>query len=202
MHVSRRAIYALLVLCAVGVEGNTEAAADEPWGLPQLMAALAQVGSATGQFTEQKTLHMLSAPLILAGRLVYVAPGHVEKITLSPTSESLVMDGDRVTMVTGPNRETHTFSVGDYPEIGGLVAGIRATLAGDLRTLDHFYTVGLSGTSADWDLRLVPRDHDLTRFVKWIEFRGSGDRIATIDTEDSDGDHSTMTIVEDRRDAR
>ncbi|HEY1503258.1 MAG TPA: LolA-related protein [Stellaceae bacterium] len=166
------------------------------------MAALGQVKSAAGQFTERKTMHMLTQPLIASGRLAYVAPAHIEKVTASPMPEKLVMDGDRVTIVSGPTNDTHTFSVTDFPQIGGLVEGIRATLAGDLPTIERIYTTRLSGAPAAWDLQLVPRDEDLARFVKWIEFRGDGNHIRTIDTEDSAGDRSEMTIVEDVRDAR
>jgi outer membrane lipoprotein-sorting protein len=191
-----------MLLCALTLASGAVAAAQEPWDLPQLMASLRQVRSASGQFTERKTMHLLTQPLMASGRLVYVAPNHIEKMTLSPIPERLVMDGDRVTIVSGPNNETHSFSVADYPQIGGLIEGIRATLAGDLPTLERIYTTRLGGTPASWDLQLVPRDSDLAHFVKWIEFRGDGNRIRTIDTENADGDHSEMTIVEDGHDAR
>jgi hypothetical protein len=202
MRASGLAICASILLSAAAMHSSNGAAAQQVWGLPQLMAALGQVKSATGQFTERKTMHMLTQPLLSTGRLAYVAPAHIEKITLSPMSERLVMDGDRVTIVSGPNNETRTFSVADFPQIGGLVEGIRATLAGDLPTLERIYTTRLSGTLAAWDLQLVPRDSDLAHVIKWIEFRGDGNRVRTIDTENPNGDRSEMTIVEDRRDAR
>jgi len=202
MRASGLAICASILLSAAAMDSGNSAAAQQVWGLPQLMAALGQVKSATGQFTERKTMHMLTQPLLSTGRLAYVAPAHIEKITLSPMSERLVMDGDRVTIVSGPNNETRTFSVADFPQIGGLVEGIRATLAGDLPTLERIYTTRLSGTLAAWDLQLVPRDSDLAHVIKWIEFRGDGNRVRTIDTENPNGDRSEMTIVEDRRDAR
>ena len=201
MRANGFATVAVAAICALGVGcAGTMAVAQQAWGVAQLMAELARVRSASGQFTERKTMHMLTQPLILSGRLAYVAPNYLEKDTLSPTPEKLVMKGDAVTVVA--NNETHAFSLAQYAQIGGLVEGIRATLAGDLQTLEHFYTLQLSGAAAAWDLRLVPRDGDLTQFVKWIEFHGSGDRIQTISTEDSDGDRSDMTIVEDTRDVR
>lgn len=191
-----------ILLCVLAVTNGAIAVAQESWGLPQLMAALRQVKAASGQFTERKTMHLLTQPLIASGRLAYVAPSHIEKVTVSPIPERLVMDGDRVTIVSGPDNETHAFSVADYPQIGGLVEGIRATLAGDLPTLERIYSVRLSGSPAAWDLQLVPRDSDLAHVVKWIEFRGDGNRIRTIDTENADGDHSAMTIAQDGNDAR
>lgn len=202
MRASASRICAIVWLCALALDSGSGAAAQQAWGLPQLMAALAQVKSASGKFTERKTMRMLTQPLTASGRLVYVAPSHIEKVTVSPIPERLVMDGDRVTIAGGPNNETHSFSVADFPQIGGLVEGIRATLSGDLPTLERIYTTRLSGTPAAWDLQLVPRDSDFAHVVKWIEFRGDGNRIRTIDTEGGDGDRSEMTIVEDGRDAR
>lgn len=192
---------AMAAICFVAIRSE-RAPAQQPWGIAQLMPELARVRSASGKFTEQKTMRVLTEPLILSGRLAYVAPNHLEKITISPTPEKLLMDGDQITIVSGPNNETHTFSLTQYPQIGALVEGIRATLAGDLGMLERFYSLQLSGTPMAWDLRLVPQNTDLTRFVKWMEFRGSGDRIQTISTEDSDGDRSDMTITDDRRDVR
>ena len=193
---------AMAAVCAIVIASERAPAQQQPWSIAQLMAALAQVRSASGQFVERKTMHVLTEPLLLSGRLAYVAPDHVEKVTLSPMPEKLVMDGDRITVVSGPNNETHTFSLAQYPQIGGLVEGIRATLAGDLTALERFYTPQLSGTPESWDLRLIPHDTDVTHFVKSMEFRGSGDRIQTINSEDADGDRSEMTITEDRRDVR
>lgn len=169
------------------------------WGLPQLMHALKQVKSASGRFIERKTLHMLSVPLMSFGTLTYVAPDHMQKITLSPKPQRFVLDGDHVTITGGVDKQSHTFSLTDDPQVAGLVEGIRATLAGDLPMLNRFYMVRLSGNAADWQLQLHPKDAALDRFVKQIRIFGSRDRIHTIDTEESNGDHSEMSITEDVR---
>lgn len=190
----------VLGLC-IGSLTPATAAPEPAWGLPQLMSALQQVKSASGAFTERKDVHMLSAPLVSSGRLSYRAPDRMQKITVSPTAQDFTLDGDRLTIAGGPDGQTHTFSISDAPQIGGLVEGVRATLAGDLPTLDRYYTVEFTGGAADWQLLLRPKDAALTRFVKWIRIAGAQDRIRTIETEESDGDHSKMSIVEDIHDA-
>jgi hypothetical protein len=174
---------------------------DAAWGLPELMHELAQVHSATARFTERKTVQMLSAPLVVSGALTYVAPGYLRKITVSPTPENFILDHGEITMSGGPDHQTHVFSINDDPQIGGLVEGIRATLAGDLPTLEHFYIVRLTGTAAGWQLLLQPRDAGVTRFVKSILIVGSHNRIAAINTVSSNGDHSEMDVIEDVSDA-
>lgn len=201
MRLTRPAAW-LAAALGVALAAAPATAAPPPWDLTQLMRVLGQVKSASGRFTERKTLHMLNAPLVSSGTLSYVAPDRMQKVTLSPTPERFLLDGDQVTMVSGPDRQTHTFSVTDYPQIGGLVEGIRATLAGDLPTLDRYYNLHLAGDAANWQLQLEPKDTDLTRFVKSIRITGSEDHIRAIDTEESDGDRSEMSIVEDVHDAR
>lgn len=202
MGLSRVGIWFCVVLCAwlaatmpAATAGPAAAAGD--WGLSQLMRELAQVKSASAQFTERKTMHMLSAPLVTSGTLAYVAPDLVQKITLTPVPERFVLEGDKIVIVDGPDNQVHQVSLADYPQVGGLVEGIRATLAGDLPTLERFYAVQLTGSAADWQLLLQSKGADLTRFVKWIRIQGSGNRIGAIATESGNGDLSEMSIVED-----
>lgn len=207
MRRSRVAVWLAATLYLAFAAGATPVAAQPAaptgdWGLPQLMRDLARVKAASAQFTERKTVHMLNAPLVTSGTLTYIAPNRMQKITVSPRPERFVLDGDQVTIAGGPDHDIHTFSLTDYPQIGGLVEGIRATLAGDLAALDHFYVVQLSGDLSNWQLLLQPKDTALTHFVKWIRIRGSRDRIIDIVTEDTDGDQSDMSIVEDVGDDR
>lgn len=207
MGLSRVGFWPWVAFCvwlaaATPVAAAGSATAADEWGLPQLMREMAQVKSASAQFTEWKTMHMLSAPLQTSGTLGYVAPDRIQKVTLAPVPERFVLDGDKIVMTGGPDGQVHKFSLTDYPQIGGLVEGIRATLAGDLPTLDRFYTVQLTGGPKDWQLLLQSKDADLTRFVKWIRIHGDGNQIDTIATASSDGDHSEMSIVEDVGNAR
>jgi len=165
------------------------------WGLPQLMQNLAQVKTASARFTERQTMAILTTRLVAIGTLDYAAPDWMQKITTSPVPESFVLEGQQVTM-TGPDRQTHVFSLGASPLIGGLTAGILATLAGDLPALQHVYQVQLSGGPAAWQLVLRPRDAQLARAVTWISIRGSQNRITEIDTQDGNGDHSEMAVDE------
>jgi len=158
------------------------------------MQTLAQVRSASARFTETKTVSMLNAPLVASGTLTYVAPDHMEKITLAPVRERFLLDHNRVTITGGPGEQTHVFALTDDPRIAGLIEGIRATLAGDLTTLDRFYQVRLAGDAGNWQLLLQPRDPNLAHFVQSIRIQGSRGRIEAIYTATSNGDHSDMTI--------
>ena len=193
----------LLVICAGLLAlpaGAAKAANAAPeWSIQQLMLGLQQVKSASGQFVERKTLHVLSEPLTASGTLLYVAPDQLQKITVSPQRERLAVNGSTLIMEGGPENRTRTLSLTDYPEIGAFVEAIRGTLAGDLPALTRFYSVKLEGDAADWRLLLQPKEKKLQDFVKQVRITGSDNKIRRVEIEEGDGDHSEMRIVEDVR---
>ncbi len=186
---------AFLLTVAAGVPPEPDAAA--PWGLARLMLALRGVKAASGRFVERKTLHMLSEPLVASGTLTYRAPDQVQKITLQPRRESMAISGDRLTIEGGPDEQVRILSLTDNPEIGAFVEGIRATLAGDETALDRFYTLRLEGNAEDWQLLLQPKAGELKQILSWIRISGSANRIRAVETQESDGDYSEMSVVED-----
>ena len=194
----------LRTLVALGAILAAPAAGAEPqaWGLPQLMTSLGRVKSASAQFVEHKTLHLLSAPLVSSGTLLYVAPDQVQKITVLPQRERMALSGDMLTLEGGPDDRSRSLPLSSYPQIGAFVEGIRATLAGDLPGLERFYAVTLRGDAAAWQLLLQPKDPALRKTVEWIRIAGSQDRITAVETQEGDGDHSTMSVAEDIHDAR
>jgi hypothetical protein len=164
------------------------------WGLGPLMQSLAEVHGAAATFTETKTLALLKTPLETSGTLRYVAPDYVRKTVLAPSPQDFVLQNGVVTL-TAAGR-TRQFSLSQAPPLAGLVEGVRAALAGDLPTLDRYYTIQLSGGAARWQLLLRPRDAGLSRFLSWLSIGGSGNRITEIDTGGAHGDLTRMSIDE------
>ncbi len=163
------------------------------WGIPELMASLRQVRAGSARFVERKYLQVMTAPLQSSGILRYVAPDRLEKQTLLPQPGRLLIAGDQLT-VERQGETTHVVSLQDYPEIGALVAGVRATMAGDLATLDRLYTLSLQGNVTSWQLSLAPKDRHMRELVTSIRITGSWNTLAGVETQEGDGDHTEMTI--------
>ena len=192
----RRALAALLLTASgIGCAAETTTTAD--WGVEQLMRSLAQVKSARGKFAERKYLAILSAPLDLSGTLLYTAPGRLEKRTLLPKPETLVLEQDKLTIENKERNQRRTLVLQDYPVIWAFVESIRSTLAGDLQTLNRFYRVTLNGSETEWRLLLKPSEANMQAMVSEIRIGGSKDRIRTIEIIETAGDRSVMTIVAD-----
>ena len=162
-----------------------------------LMHALAQRKSGEARFTELKYLSNLKGPVESSGTLAFRAPDHFEQQTLKPRAQSVVVDGDTVTMSRGSSQRV--VSLSQYPEIAMLVNSIRGTLTGDRGSLERVYTLSLTGDPAAWHLTLTPADPSLAKHVDHIVVSGAqgSDHVAqiqTIETFQADGDRSVMTI--------
>jgi outer membrane lipoprotein-sorting protein len=190
------------VVCslAYSVAANAAEPPSNPaWGIEQLMQRLAQVKTVKATFVERKDLRILNAPLEFSGTLFYSAPGHLEKHTLLPKPQSLILDEDRLTIEDQAKKQRRNLMLQDYPVIWAFVESIRSTLAGDLQALSRFYRVELEGGENQWRLVLKPSEPKMHSLVSEIRISGARSRIRTIDVMEAGGDRSVMTITEDAR---
>jgi hypothetical protein len=160
--------------------------------LVALMGLLAQRRHGHVAYQEEHVLAALDRPLLSEGELIYDAPGHLEKRTLRPKPETLVLDGGIITARRGGH--THVLRLEEYPQIVPLIDSIRATLAGDLPALERVFNVGWQGNIDQWRLQLVPREAEMSQSVKQIEIRGARDRIQSVEIDQGDGDRSVLTV--------
>jgi outer membrane lipoprotein-sorting protein len=168
-------------------------AAQPEFTVSQLMSLLAQRKQGEVKFTETDYLQVLDQPVKSSGVLVYRAPDHLEKRTLEPKKESMILDGDQLTVQRG--HRTRQIQVSAYPQAAPYVDAIRDTLAGNEAGLDKVFQVGFTGTRDAWKLQLVPLDRDAARKVKRVEIDGGADVIHTVEILQSDGDKSVMTLA-------
>lgn len=188
----------LLAVCLLGtgpVEAEQDAAAAETsvWGLPQLMAGMAGVKSSQRKFTERKYMSVLTTPLESSGTLSYRAPDRLEKHTLAPREERMVLE-QGVIVVTRAGQGKRTMMVNQYPAIGAFVESIRSTLAGDRTTLERYFQVKLEGSAARWRMQLQPLDKATRDMVREIRMEGRGTQIAGMEIIEASGDRSVMTV--------
>jgi outer membrane lipoprotein-sorting protein len=197
---SLRRVAMLPLILAVAFTLRVPAAGAQgaaPFDLAHLMARFATVKSASAQFVERRYLHFLKAPLIAKGVLIFTAPNRLEKKTLEPAAENMVIDGDTLTVQR--EGQTQTLSLSAYPQIGAFIEGIRATLTGDAASLQRIYQADLQGNANGWLLQLQPRDPAMQAVVRSISISGSGSVIDRIQTIEHDGDRTDLRITEDGR---
>ena len=168
-------------------------AADPP--LDRVMSALALRKHGHVSFTEQKFIALLDRPVESSGELLYDAPDRLEKRTVKPKPESLVLEGGVVSAQRG--RHHYELDLKQYPQVVPFIESIRATLAGDRASLERVFKVDFAGSFEHWTLGLVPRDSRLAGTVKEIHIEGEKDLIHSVEITEADGDRSLLTIGPD-----
>jgi len=168
-------------------------AADAPWTIDRLMQSLAKVSVGRADFVETKYIAMLDRPVESSGQLFYVAPDKLEKRTLRPRPESMIIEGSTLQIERG--HQSYTMQVESAPELAGFVNSIRGTLAGDRKTLERSFALALEGPAERWVLTLKPLDARMAAAVRAIRISGANDNVRSIEILQADGDRSVMTIT-------
>lgn len=188
-------LYRVLGACLLALACGAAPAQDA--ALEQVMRLLSEVKASTVRFSETKKMTALSEPLVLSGRLSYVRGGRIEKEVASPYRERTTIEGDTMTVESPARGESRSYSLRASPAAWAFAAGLRATLGGDLAALVSYYRVSFSGGVDDWRLELVPRDEEMARYVRSIEFRGRRADITQIGVNEAGGNATLMAIRPD-----
>jgi hypothetical protein len=180
---------ALLSGALAGAQNSNDPALD------QLLQLLATRRHGHVSFTEEHTFKLLTRPLQSSGELLYDAPDHLEKRTLLPRAETLILDHGNVTVQRG--RRTSVLPLKEYPQIVPLVESVRATMAGDRAALEHYFSLQFNGNLDSWSLDLRPADPSIRSNVAEIRIHGARERLQTVEIDLSDGDRSVLTVGAD-----
>jgi Outer membrane lipoprotein carrier protein LolA-like len=182
-----------LMLAALLLFGSAAAAPPTAAGeLDALMSLLAQRQHGHVQFVEQQFLSVLDHPLESSGEMRYDAPDRLEKRTLEPRPETLVLAGGVLTVDRGKSHRVVDLHA--YPQAQPFIESVRATLAGDRDALEKLFTLEFDGSLARWTLTLVPKDAKVKRSVAQVRIDGAQDQLLKVEIRQSDGDRSLMTL--------
>jgi hypothetical protein len=184
-HVSK-----LIIAMAFACSGFAAAAGAAE--LDDVFALLAMRRHGHVEFVEQHFIAMLDHPIESQGELRYDAPDHLEKRTLKPRAENLILDGGTVTVERG---KTHrVIDLRSYPQVQPFIESIRATLAGDRAALERMFRLEFAGTVTRWTLTLVPIEQKVKQTVAQVRIDGVRDQLSKVEIRQMDGDRSLMTL--------
>jgi outer membrane lipoprotein-sorting protein len=192
----RLAIQSLLLLSmllAASTSHAEQSVHDSGWSIEQLMQSLADIRTGHASFVEKKSIAMLDRPVESSGELFYSAPDRLEKRTLKPKVESMLLDKDTLTIEQRGKKRA--LSLQSYPELAAFIDSIRGTLAGDRKALERTYKLSMEGDEQSWNLVLLPAEDKMKKVVAKISIAGSGNALRTIEIKQADGDSSLMTIT-------
>jgi len=163
------------------------------WSIDALLQALAKTPPGRATFTEKKTLAILDRPVESSGELSYRPPDRLEKRTIKPRAETMVVEGNTLTLLRPPR--TFTLQLQEQPALAGVIDSIRGTLAGDRKMLERSFRLQLEGPAERWTLTLFPTDPAMAANVHLIRIGGVQADVRTVDVIQTDGDRSAMVIA-------
>ncbi|HEX5805211.1 MAG TPA: LolA-related protein [Macromonas sp.] len=175
-------------LLLAGLAGAAQAAFD----IDSLMSSLAQYKGGRARFVETRHLAVLDKPVVASGEMLYTAPDRLEKRTLQPKPETMLLDKDVLSLERGKRKLTIQLS--SRPEAQAFVDSIRSTLAGNRAVLEQNYTLQLSGTAEQWVLTLVPKERKIATLLQRITVGGSRQYVRSIEYLQADGDRTELAI--------
>lgn len=160
--------------------------------LPGLMGLLGQRQSGEANFTEQRFVQGLDAPLESSGVLSFVAPDRLMRRTLKPRAEAMAVEGNTVTL--SRNGRSRSFALDAAPEMVALIEAIRGTLTGNAATLTKYFRTRVDGTAERWTLALTPIEPQLATAVRAVTIGGQGGDVRSVELLLAGGDRSVMQI--------
>ena len=166
--------------------------ASAAFDVGQLMNDLATYKGGKAKFVEKKYISLLDKPVISTGEMTYIAPDRLEKRTLTPKVETMMLDKNILSI----EREKQKLSINLANQPGALafVDSIRGTLSGNRVALEKSYALHLSGTSDKWVLTLLPSDQKIAAIVLRITVSGQKNLVRNIEYLQADGDRSVLII--------
>jgi hypothetical protein len=182
----------VIVAALAGALHCARAVAASDFTVAELMRGLAARGADRAKFVERKYLAILDAPVVSTGELSYTPPDRLEKKTLTPKPESLVLEKGVLTLQR--DQRKLTLRLAEYPQIAAIVDSLRGMLAGDRTALEKTYRMEAYGSRERWTLVLLPSDMQVAEVLQRIDVAGSGNRVRSIEIRQTDGDRSVMAI--------
>jgi len=182
----------LLAALSLLLVAAAAAAGSDSGELDAVMRLLAAHRHGRVDFVEQHFMPVLRHPVESYGVMTYQAPDRLEKRTVEPVPETLVADGN-VLSIERKGR-TRVIELSAHPSILPFIESLRATLAGDLGALEQVFKVDFSGTVARWTLDLAPRDARVARIATHVRIEGAGDDLLRVEILAADGSRSLTTL--------
>lgn len=177
-----------VVLLGLGLVTGAQAAYD----IGQLMSDLATQKGGRARFVEKRHVALLDKPVQASGEMIYSPPDRLEKRTLLPRPETMVLDKDMLSLER--DKRKFTIHLNNRPEAEAFVDSIRSTLSGNRKALEQNYALTLEGESQRWVLTLVPSDPVIAALLRRITVSGSKNQVRHIEYLQADGDRSEISI--------
>jgi hypothetical protein len=183
----------LIALFWILLPGASVYSAEAPWKLDQLMHALAGAQQHQARFVEIRELALLQQPLRSEGTLRFRPPNTLIKQFDPPNGLYYEIDDNRL-LIRKPDGEEEIVRLDNAPQLLAYATALRAVHTGDLKQLQRYFGLSLSGNRDTWRLLLTPKANELSHQVRNIEITGSGGNIGRFVVSEQGGDQIITSL--------
>ncbi len=169
-------------------------AAAQELPLAALMQRFRAVPERRATFTENRDIPELSLPLVSRGTLQWQAPDQLVKHTTTPIDEALRLRGNTLVFERADQGTRRELNLDQVPELRPMVEAIRATLAGDLASLQQHFSIDYTPyATGRWCMVLVPQSVRVRTVMQRVTLCGADIDVGSIETQ-ANGSISQMYI--------
>lgn len=156
--------------------------------LRQLAPRMAHIQSLSGSFEQARHISVLAAPLLSSGEFSYRrGEGMLWRTTHPVENEIRILPGQGVTAVDGGGNAR---SLPASAVIASIFLGL---FAGELDSLDEYFTLAGQRRESGWSLRLTPRHPELASHLDLILIDGN-EHIERVEIREANGDRSELSF--------
>ena len=193
---SAAAFVAVLLGAAIaGAQSSGKSEPTEP-SEPSLDTVMAHFASSRGieaSFREEKSLPLLTSPLVSEGVLYYAPPKRMVRFTTVPESTSLLVVGDRLRMQDSLGVEEIDLSA--YGSARQFVDQLLVLFQGDATALRRRYEVDFEWRGGPWLLTLRPKSLRLRGVIREIALTGRDRALQEMVVKGAAGDVTRTTYA-------
>lgn len=153
-------------------------------------------------FRETRNSAFIVTDLVTTGSIEYRQPDYIEKNTISPIVEKIVINGDYVSIEKAARHkagegvtQVQKYSIQSHPVLATSVASLRAMLGGNLARIRKDFEIELEGSGADWRLNLIPSNPEILKHFDRITLHGRDARIQKVVSVQANGDQSMLDLT-------
>ena len=153
-------------------------------------------------FRETRNSAFIVTDLVTEGNIEYRQPDYIEKNTVSPIVERIVIDGDSMSIEKAVHSrkgddmvQIQKYPVQSHPVLAVAVASLRAMLGGNVVRIRKDFEIKLEGSRADWQLNLTPTNPEILKYFDQIVLYGNDARIQKVVSIQTDGDQSMLELT-------
>lgn len=165
-----------------------------PARLRELLTAFGRCPGLEANFTDEKKIALLAAPLTSSGKVYFYPPKSLARVVEKPRRSHLVVLGAKIIVREGSQRREVDFS--DKPALRGLIGSLLHILAGNAERIESDYHADFKEDTSGWHLELKPKNTDLRKLLAGLSFSGQDLRLSELRIKEANGDETVSRFSE------